>query len=392
MRNFRLTIWIFVSILFVVACTNEKINQYNIIDFGTAVDLGEAPMLSDFASSIEYIPLETTPESYLGVSAKVVSDGKNIFVHSLAERKIAVFDMNGKYCSKIERVGNGPQEYMTLGGWNLKAAGVGSVVMVDRGKIKEYSYTGEYIGDIESDLLQGAMIQFIKYNPDGSCYIKGGRQSNPFQFIFKIDASGNLIDSVGLGKITRIQRQDGMVSSFLTMFGYDGTCFKTLRQGSDTIWSYDKDFNKSVAYILDMGKYHDLYRNHTIYPQNFVAENDNLLLIRLECAGDVFSTWSESGSGIFKASNAYLIYDKLNKKTYIPEKGADNKPVTFINDLENGMPFIPGYINNDHMYALVDAITFIDFAEESGSEKMKQIAAGLTEESNHIVVKVTLKQ
>ena len=391
MKNFRLLLWCFVSIFFVASCTNEKESQYNIIDFGTAADLGEAPLLSDFASSIEYIPLETTPESYLGVSAKVVSDGKNIFVHSLAERKIAVFDMNGKYCSKIEKSGNGPQEYRTLGGWDIRGAGEGSVVIVDRGKIKEYSYSGDFIKDIDSDALQGTMVQFVKFNPDGSCFIKGGRQSNPFQFIFKIDASGSLIDSVGLGKITRIQRQDGMVSSFVTMFGYDGTCFKTLRQGNDTIWSYDKDFNESVAYILDMGKYQDLYRNYTIYPQNFVAENDNLLLIRLECVGDVFSTWSESGSRIFKASNAYLIYDKLNNKTYIPEKGADNKPVIFINDLENGMPFIPGYIDNDYMYALVDAISFIDFAEESGSEKMKQIAAGLTEESNHIVVKVTLK-
>ena len=43
------------------------------------------------------------------------------------------------------------------------------------------------------------------------------------------------------------------------------------------------------------------------------------------------------------------------------------------------------------MYQLVDAIKFMDYAEQSSSQKMKEIAAQLNEESNPVMVVVTLK-
>ena len=43
------------------------------------------------------------------------------------------------------------------------------------------------------------------------------------------------------------------------------------------------------------------------------------------------------------------------------------------------------------MYELVDAISFIEQAQKSKSAKMKRIAASLTEESNPVLIEVTLK-
>ena len=62
------------------------------------------------------------------------------------------------------------------------------------------------------------------------------------------------------------------------------------------------------------------------------------------------------------------------------------------NDLDNGAPFLPSSIVDNKMYQIVDAITFMELAEKSNSQKMKEVAASLTEESNPVIIEVQLKQ
>ena len=64
----------------------------------------------------------------------------------------------------------------------------------------------------------------------------------------------------------------------------------------------------------------------------------------------------------------------------------------FTNDIDGGMLFYPKYINEGKMYQLVDAIDFIEYAQKSNSQKMKEVAATLTEESNPVMVVATLKE
>ena len=69
----------------------------------------------------------------------------------------------------------------------------------------------------------------------------------------------------------------------------------------------------------------------------------------------------------------------------------DTNLAGFTNDLDGGMPFYPIYIKDGKMYQMLDAIDFIEYAEVSNSAKMKEVAATLTEESNPVLVVVTLK-
>ena len=65
--------------------------------------------------------------------------------------------------------------------------------------------------------------------------------------------------------------------------------------------------------------------------------------------------------------------------------------IGFTNDLDGGGTFSPMFVTDDKMYEIVDAIAFMERAEASGSAGMKQIAAQLTENSNPVIVEVTLK-
>ena len=61
------------------------------------------------------------------------------------------------------------------------------------------------------------------------------------------------------------------------------------------------------------------------------------------------------------------------------------------NDIDNGAPFLPRSIVGNKMYQIIDAITFMDLASKCNSLKMKEVATKLTEESNPVLVEVTLK-
>lgn len=90
--------------------------------------------------------------------------------------------------------------------------------------------------------------------------------------------------------------------------------------------------------------------------------------------------------------NSIIIAEFVVAKTTITLRyNSDYNLAGFTNDLDGGMPFYPIYIKDGKMYQMLDAIDFIEYAEVSNSAKMKEVAATLTEESNPVLVVVTLK-
>ena len=88
----------------------------------------------------------------------------------------------------------------------------------------------------------------------------------------------------------------------------------------------------------------------------------------------------------------YFVYDKQSGTTRGMKYDEELKSAGFVNDLDaNGIAFYPKALVNGKMYQLVDAIHFMDIAEKSSSQRMKDVAATLTDESNPVLVVVTLK-
>jgi hypothetical protein len=68
-------------------------------------------LLSEYASEIKNIPLETTDESLLSDELQVCYTGQYIFVSDMKTATFFRFDAEGKYLNKIGRKGQGPGEY-----------------------------------------------------------------------------------------------------------------------------------------------------------------------------------------------------------------------------------------------------------------------------------------
>ena len=66
---------------------------------------------NELFSSIEYLPLETTPESFFGTIDQLELTDDQIIILDKKTRGVYVFDKTGNFQFKIDQVGEGPTEY-----------------------------------------------------------------------------------------------------------------------------------------------------------------------------------------------------------------------------------------------------------------------------------------
>lgn len=125
--------------MFVVGCgskgntPNELLPQYT-VDLDV---IAGTPM--PFKAEIgRVVPLETTKESLLGDTRKVMIRDDKIYIHDRKRHRINIFSINGKYLGHLSRQGRGPGEYLKLTDFDIDGESV-YVLSADNKKITQYS-------------------------------------------------------------------------------------------------------------------------------------------------------------------------------------------------------------------------------------------------------------
>ncbi len=161
MRPFFLSLWG----LLLVACGSkpqQTASEQITIDF-------DAPEPTRKIERV--VPLETTSESLYGRFFRVRTTDTHIFVQDM--QQILVFDTDGKYLSKIDRVGHGPQEYITISHfWPYKDELY--VVAGRNEKILVYSFSGQYLRSIDVGFQEDAIAVMEDYIASQSTYNEAG--------------------------------------------------------------------------------------------------------------------------------------------------------------------------------------------------------------------------
>ena len=168
MRN----LFLFLIALFLISC-NSGVDKrdsslgYTVIDVGSDVSKGRVVDISEIASNITYIPLESNAESFIGRAPVVFFENERIYVRSSGLLK--VFDKSGNYLFTFDRRGRGPQEYINShpkvekGTGNFYAdhsKGGGNYV------IKSYSRDGNYLKEITIPSVQSRYLYLNKSIPN----------------------------------------------------------------------------------------------------------------------------------------------------------------------------------------------------------------------------------
>jgi hypothetical protein len=369
------------------SCSHSKIHKTDAnftiipVKLGTSLDT----KISEIASSIEYIKLETKPECLIGNIARLyIFQNKFIIWDGKPKATIFFFNSNGRYLFKIQRSGKGPGEYIGVQDMFVDEQN-GNIVVYDasQAKIIMFSIDGNFIKEIDNTLLPMA----FSAKDDSSFWF----YSMGFVRVPQLETQYNLLHVAKDGRTVlsyhfpfNPNTDDFFHKSFYNDNGY----FLFNYSYCDTIYSIN-DSNIIPFIFIDFNKSRQLEelsridlrlageRSRIIQSENFarlheVMANDKLLFIRYA-----------NSSFQYK-----LMYSFLTKKLLHIRY--------LINDIDDvPLNLHPKKLKGSKLYLTVDPIDIIEYFARSKSSDEKDIPTFLNDiriDDNPILAILKLKE
>jgi hypothetical protein len=359
--------------------------------------------LSQIASKVEYIQLETNGNCLINSNAKYYFSDNFIFVSNWDH--ILKFTSDGKFLKKIGNPGRGPGEINSIS--ILSCIPEKRLIITHdavQRKLTYYSFDGNLIKtvNIPKDLV------YAKVMKDGN-YIaiaQAGFVSEKYTYTL-INESGDTLSAVKNYIPWKNPSPIGtlvLIPSFVPFYTYQNKYYlKSLY--NDTV--YVINANKIVpSYYINLGKYK--------LPQEKRFERLNpeeaKIFQKEEAPKYCFAYVLEAGGRFFLTSNNFgnhkLEHFVINKNGFI-EKSNDRYLKVFngfiYNDWDGGMFFWPvGSIDDNKIFMPIDIKDFKDVLKVTGSAKtpfkfpeqqkqLEKLASNLDITENPILMIVTLK-
>jgi hypothetical protein len=336
----------------------------------------EEIMLSDIASDIRYIPLETTEECLIGDAYDIRYTGNDILVSS--EGNFYHFDKNGKFLNRIGQKGNGPGEY-NFGMFYFLDPVRKYMYIYELGYMLCYSFDGKFIRKLHApDLNMGTAELFSKdyilYSNDTYFH----NPSSPFQ-LFTMDTLGKSVGKIK-GYIEKGKKYGLILSSRDYMYHYDGI-------------TYFKPALENMVYKVTTPKKMETVLKFETGSRNIdVSRNERHAKDRMKFIS-VFQI-RETDKYIF------MLYGYENK-TY---SGLYNKKTkTFRNavikdDLSGGMDIVPagkcdsGYLMMVYFPQIIkEAKRYPQASLQDRRKMVDEIISNIENENNPILILITLR-
>lgn len=356
------------------------------IDGFVAVNISETPsskkelILQDFMD-VEYIALETTNDF---INQGYVQDiGAKVIVVKNRNRDgdIFIYDRNGKAIRKINRKGQGGEEYTNIVGITLDEEN--DEIFVNNHyarRIQVYDLLGnckrtlkqeEGIGAFYTDMLnydKDNLICYSKYNKDGA-----------FVLVSKKDGKINKRIELPLKERRLLQTEDGSTTPgyYPSIIPYNGKWI-LLEHSSDTVYTLTSNYGLQ-PFIVRTPSIHSM-------------EPGVFLILRLlsdryyfmETIKNVYDF--DTGRGF---PRTFIMYDKQEKNfsRYSVYNG------DYLIQKEVNMNTIRPLCHGNESWQLLDAPQLVDAYEKGQLQgKLKEIAAKLNEDSNPVIMLIKSKK
>jgi hypothetical protein len=301
--------------------------------------------LSQVASNIEYIKLETNQECLIRGIRECLFTDNLIFINN--RDHILKFSRDGKFLQKIGSPGRGPGEIDLIRAMSILPNKQIIIVQKNIREMLYFSFDGKLIKTVK---IPNAL--YIKVMADGRliAYDAGADGSNINTFSL-INENGDTISAIK--NYCTWERTTGgvmMAGSYPTPFTSMGNWYFKDRY-NDTIYTVSS--NKIIpSYVIIMGKYKlpDDLRLERLGPdkmQLFMDKAPNYFHTNLfEASGKLFIVSNCFGKGESK----YLLYNKQEMLGTWLSYGS-NSSIGFINDMDGGPDFWPiGIVNDNQVY------------------------------------------
>ncbi|MBR5856643.1 MAG: 6-bladed beta-propeller [Bacteroidales bacterium] len=406
-----------------VSCTSgrngAKSGVLPVLNFDQAMANIEEIKLSDYAESIRYIPIETKEGALVSSSQKIIpvypmGDAGFFFRASLSEKCGAHhFSPEGKYINSIgtrgrakgefvfntyvlplpdrnEVVIGGPQNMVVYGLdneyiWDITFAGID--------ELEKYNarFWGQfYLGDGKFGRLMGANNGIGESDPNLFMYVYS--KDNECEELYPVIREETMEFSFGNGPEAVMKQSMVAIGRFFTV----GEEHYYLRNVGDTLFMFGENFKLEPVFTFEYGKVgianktKDYENKIKIFGNDFgeLMKIGNSYLVPFSIPAELYPEgmpyYSNQNEGI-------VLFDPQSSRARIFSYNPTVSMTGFVNDLDGGLPFYPSAITKNKMYQVIDPITLLEKVEYVESEELKALAETLGEESNPVIVEVTLK-
>ena len=380
-----------ICILLLIRCSSEKNPAIVTIDVQSPTG-PELKYLSEIATDIQYIPLETRPEALMRFVNYFKATDDKFYINTLGE--LLCFNKSGKYLYKLSQRGRGPNEYEYLVDYDVNPE-KNSVVVLTGVKlffydetVKGFEFSRQLALDTRPsycDLIPGQnnillsftassgenIYQCVCISPEGDTVFK---RPNFYRFI------RNSRIRVGFSTENVINRID------------DNLRIKGIL--SDTLFTITGDY-KVIPYLILNTEGNSISTDFLAnIPESELGSGgfmSKYLMISeiLETSRYLFYRYS------YQKSSYWGVYDKNSRENHrFPYQEL------LKDDISGGINIDPKFTGNGVIYSWVDALTFKNYMSENmqetkelkkpeRAEELKRLAETIKEDDNHILIKIT---
>lgn len=369
----------------------SKSSENYIIDYHSLLEVNESEAnLSQYISDIEYIPIETKSDVLISDVRTIATSDNYIYVLCSSTQNLYQFGPDGKFVKKIGVRGRAKNEYMAVR--SLYADNETVTLEFGRKIITYCAQSGEIQSIYEPADLNCKNFGNVVFLKNGTTAIMNSTDQKDVVYIFNPDKK--IKDSLQVFNTVTKKAKTSMSPENIVVMGNPTKQIKhpveiTLDwQYSPKICSYKENLRIISPFADTILTYKDgkMVPFLTVNYGNITQQDRFEPTIKPNLAIDASSFMESDNLVLFALLNGQkCIFNKADGSALNLDKG-------FINDIDGtGDYFSPTQMFGNKMYQVVSADLFIEAAAKSNSQKMKQVAATLTEESNPVIVVATLK-
>jgi hypothetical protein len=347
--------------------------------------------LSDIATDVEYIPLETSPNSIMGriINLKV----RNNFIYvATVDNKIFCFNSSGKYLFNLAKAGRGPEEYTYCSTFDVNESNSILAVLGTK-EIVLYNQVSNGFTFLKRINLNESpqLINFTGQNDNILLQYSNTNGTNPISKEL-INIKGETL--LSWPNFMKFQIQEKM----MVLSRYENTSFNFKNDlylkevGNDTIFKFNG--NKLDPVLIFDTKNKRVSPEVRANPKYYADHMYEYYILQKFFGSERFIYYTAAFN---KDYNIVGIYDQVKKTRYaVPGK-------EFLkDDISGGVNFEPQYCNNGTFYSWADAITFKNYStseifvkakvrNSAKHESLKNLAQKITENDNPIIIAAKIR-
>jgi hypothetical protein len=294
------------------------------IDIPGLLKTEKSPGLSEIASGIQFLKLQTTPDCLIESVGSVARWGDQFLISANGGKALFVFGKDGKFVKTVSALGKGPGEYVEIYGMNMDTK-TGHLFILDNGQVKlmEFDEAGKFIREFKL----GFYATGVKVADDGFWFYTGS--------LYAYRTDGCLITVTDRnGKVIKRYHKRPPLKAPI-----DRNAWKYSDRGD---WCYWEPYWDTV-YAFNGSAYHPKYFFNVgkkRIPQEYLESRDmfrkdldgyQFIMSFLECRSFLSFEFIDKGR-----EGKRLVYDKKSRAGYWIPYNEDFRNWGFMNDFCGG--------------------------------------------------------